>query len=388
MQYSTPPPEGRRIRPSFRRRVFFFHGGIAAVLLRVVTAPWRKFLSRRRGHDTVFIYEPYGMGDVLALQPLVIAHIEAGNKVVLAAKAEWREIVPPHALFTFVPVNQLYAAPEGGKKRNAGFFRTARMLRRFAAGARGIDVRGDVRSIMIMYLAGCGRVYTLPRYFTANDSYVVPFAAHRVKLQTNVSRRMLNASFAPEGVEYGRTSVKHLARLASPTSEIGRVGIIPMTPWAGKRWIPELWRETILKLRLENFTPVILCGPFETEIALQAADAEDLDIECMECDSVSRWVTELAKCGSVLSVNTGPMHLADALDKPLVVLEGSSRLPLWAPEGERAFVVHRQDLVECAPCHQVGDTAKCHRHCMALIRPGDVLEALRVVLRIPAPPSR
>lgn len=383
MQYSSPPPQECRIRPSFKRRVFFIAGGIVAVLLRFVTAPWRAVLARRHGHKRIFIYEPYGMGDVLALQPLAIAHLTAGNEVVLAARAEWRDIIPPHPKFTFLPLNQKYAAHDHKKKRYDDFLSASAAMRPFAKGACGIDVRGDVRSIVLMYMAGCGRVYTLPRYFTANDSMVVPFAAHRVKLRRNVSRRLLNASFAPEGVEYRRTSVTHLARMLSVPSDSGRVGIIPMTPWAGKRWIPELWRETIIKLRLENFDPVILCGPYETDSALAATAAGDLNIECLECDSVSRWVTELAKCGPVISVNTGPMHVADALDKPLVVLEGSSRLPLWAPEGDRAFVVHRQDMVECAPCHQVGDIAKCHRHCMAMIRPDDVLHALQVVLRIP-----
>ena len=52
--------------------------------------------------------------------------------------------------------------------------------------------------------------------------------------------------------------------------------------------------------------------------------------------------------------------------------------PYWAPEGERAFVVHHQTAAGCAPCHQVGD-AGCGRRCLALIRVDEVLEALRAV---------
>lgn len=381
MRYSSPPPQNRRIRPSFKRRVFFITGGVVAVILRFATVPWRRWLKRKYGANRVFIYEPYGMGDVLALQPLIISHLKAGAEVVLAARPEWAEIIPPHPKFTFLPLNQKYAAHDHKKKKYTDFLTAAATMRPYARGARGIDVRGDVRSIVLMYLAGCGRVYTLPRYFTANDSLVLPLAAHRVKLEKNVSRRLLNRSFAPEDVDYRRTTVTHLARMINVPSDSGRVGLIPMTPWIGKHWFPEFWREIIFQLRLENFDPVILCGPYEVDAALEATAAGDLNIECLECDSVSRWVTELAKCGPVISVNTGPMHLADALDKPLVVIEGSSRLPLWAPEGERSFVVHRQDVVKCAPCHQVGDTFECERQCMAMIHPHDVLAALQIVIK-------
>ena len=64
MQYSSPPPQGRRIRPSFKRRVFFITGGLAAVVLRLVTAPWRAVLSRKYGRNRIFIYEQIGRAHV------------------------------------------------------------------------------------------------------------------------------------------------------------------------------------------------------------------------------------------------------------------------------------------------------------------------------------
>jgi ADP-heptose:LPS heptosyltransferase len=155
-----------------------------------------------------------------------------------------------------------------------------------------------------------------------------------------------------------------------------RVGLVPLTPWAGKRWPPERWREIAQKLKASGRAPVVLCGPGERAAALAAAGCGADDVECREADGVRKWVALLAKCGAVVTVNTGPMHLADALDKPLVVIEGGSRLPLWAPEGERAFVVHHQTAAGCAPCHQVGDVG-CGRRCLALVRVDEVLEALR-----------
>ena len=386
MRYNIPPPApATRIVPSFARRAAFALGGIAAVAARLLTAPWRARLARRRGADApVFLYEPYGMGDVVALQPLVLAHLAAGRKVVLAAKPAWGCLVPPHPAFTFAPVSPAYTAYDPARKYR-GFFRDAwalaKALRPHAAGADAIDVRGDVRSLVILYLAGCGRVRTLPRYFTANDCRVAPFAAPFVELRRDVSRRRVNAAFAPPGAELQRPTLKHLMPAGVVVPDPRRVGLVPLTPWAGKRWPPERWREIAQKLKASGRAPVVLCGPGERAAALAAAGCGADDVECREADGVRKWVALLAKCGAVVTVNTGPMHLADALDKPLVVIEGGSRLPLWAPEGERAYVVHHQTAAGCAPCHQVGD-AGCGRRCLALVRVDEVLEALRAASQV------
>ncbi len=383
MQYSVPPDETVSIMPSFKRRVAFAACGLLAILVRIATAHRRAVLARKRNSKPIFLYEPYGMGDIIALQPLILSYLDSGRKVILATKPTWGEIIPPHPAFTFLPVSPAYTAYDVSKKYRGFFksaYRLAKSLQEHAAGSEGIDVRGDVRSIIILYLAGCGTVRTLPRYYTANDCRVMPFAAQRVQLLRGVSRRIANAAFAPLGTYLKRPNLAHLLPPAGIIPDFRRIGLVPLTPWEGKRWIPELWRETILRLRSEGFAPVLLCGPEETDAAFAAVGSEDLHLECREAKNVRSWVALLAKCCSIITVNTGPMHIADALDKPLVVLEGSSRLPLWAPEGDRAYVVHHQDVAGCAPCHQVGDSKKCHRRCMALIRPDEVMHALEEVL--------
>ncbi len=97
----------------------------------------------------------------------------------------------------------------------------------------------------------------------------------------------------------------------------------------------------------------------------------------MRVHDVHDWVAALARASAVVAVNTGPMHIAAALGKPVVLLEGPSRQPLWAPPCGRHAVVAHQGEVRCAPCHQVGDCLRCGRRCMALDTPEEVLSALR-----------
>jgi ADP-heptose:LPS heptosyltransferase len=371
------PPSTRPILPSWPRRAAFALLGVFAALVRVLTLPWR--VRRRDTHRRIVVLEPYGMGDVLALQPLVRAWCEAGREVVVGTRAEWHPLLVPHPNLTCLGVRPAWTAADPRRKYRGlwsgagGLPALTRRLRPVARGARGVDVRGDVRSVILLYLAGCGTVETLTHYFTANDCLVFPLAARRRPVDRTVERWRLNAVFAAdEGLSLEPPSVEHLR---SPVAESvpGRVGLVPLTPWIGKQWQPAAWREVAEGLRARGRTPVVLCGPGD-RAAATAAVGGALPVD--EVADVAGWVAALARCAAVLCVNTGPMHIAAALGVPLVVVEGSSRLPLWAPASATARVVHHQDVAGCAPCHQIGDTVRCASRCMALVGAAEVLAAL------------
>jgi heptosyltransferase-2 len=81
----------------------------------------------------------------------------------------------------------------------------------------------------------------------------------------------------------------------------------------------------------------------------------------------------LARCDAVVSSDSGPMHIADAVGVPMVAIFSSHNYPkVWAPMNARAVVIHHD--IECGPCWK----AECPvgNRCMANITPEEVLEAL------------
>jgi ADP-heptose:LPS heptosyltransferase len=86
-----------------------------------------------------------------------------------------------------------------------------------------------------------------------------------------------------------------------------------------------------------------------------------------------------AEADVVVTVDTGPLHMATALGTPLVGLYGPSPIAFtgpWAPASP--FVVLRRDL-PCAPCQ--GKDVVCQRNvCMEEITPTAVLAAARRLL--------
>ncbi len=373
-EYTNPLPGDIPIYPGPVGRAAYAAAGAAACMVRLATAPVRRYRPEQR---TAVFLESFGMGDAIALQPLVTAYLEEGFRVVLAVRAEWAEIFPEHSLLVKVPLGKSCSKKGGFARSLYGVSGASAALRPYSRGALGIDVRGDVRAVAALYLAGCGRVETLTRYYTANDCPVMPGAAVRRPIIRGVSRRVLNGVFLPAGSpELKRASLEHLLPEGGVSVQSGRVAIVPLSGWKGKDWLPERWEETVCGLSVCGFSPIVLCGPGQMQDAVRATGGK---AAVRECRSVREWVCELAACGAAVTVNTGPMHVAAALGCAVVLIEGTSRLPLWAPEAECSVVVHHQNAAGCAPCHQNDSNLAYAATCMAGVTAREVLRAFDIV---------
>ena len=229
-----------------------------------------------------------------------------------------------------------------------------------------------MRSVLALYAAGCVRVETLTHYVTANDCLVFPCAARRRPVRRDVVRWRLNGVFAPD-LPLSPPDLRFLRPAAVPEATRPCVALIPLSPWAGKRWRPEGWRDVARGLRDRGAEPYTLCGPDEEDAARAALG--DAGVPVRVCGDIAAWVGALSGASAAIAVNTGPMHVASAIGVRVILLEGSSRLPLWQPPCEPFAIVTHQADIPCAPCHQVGDGRRCHFRCMAAITADEVLNA-------------
>src|SRR5690606_18110846 len=69
-----------------------------------------------------------------------------------------------------------------------------RRFREMGKGAVGVDTRGDIRSVLLLYWAGCKRVISLSNYL-GSDLPMSPLAAEIVPFNNDLRRWELNASF-------------------------------------------------------------------------------------------------------------------------------------------------------------------------------------------------
>lgn len=373
------PPNPQLISVGWKRRLGGLGLGLAAGAVS---------LTRRGEPDgkRVVILEPYGMGDVISLEPLVHQLRAAGWQVQLAARPAWRELFPDAQVDGWCDFTAPWSRYESGQKYRLGALFGAELresraqLREAAAGAVGIDPRGDVRSVHLLWLAGCRQVWSLDRYL-GTDLALPKSAASRLPTDPKLSRWRLNLSFftalTGEPATERPPDLRHLIPAGVQPIE-RRIALVPVAPWRGKLWEPEKWRELVAGLHARGWQATGLCGPQQTAEA-RAALGEAIPVT--ECAGLAQWVSELARSSLVVTLDTGPMHLAAALGVPLVALFGQGLLPLWQPAGERSVVVSHQADADFRPCHPLEENWEQGARFMRRITVAEVLAAAEQVVR-------
>jgi ADP-heptose:LPS heptosyltransferase len=375
----------RKIHITTGRRFAAYALGGICLTLRAAT------IWRRQSHR-VLIYEPYGMGDILSLQPLVRLLCHKGLDVTVCGREPWKLLMPGDCKVQWVNACVPWAGYTIRNKYGnipavlSAMFRQIRALRPMATGSIGIDPRGDVRSILILRAAGCSRIISLSHYL-GTDLPVLPGIAERLTLPTEPCRWKQNIMLAqtlnlPVQGDMLPPNLQYLAQ--APIISPKMIGLIAVSPWPGKEWVPDHWRELESRLRNDGYNTVALCGP-QQEVALEQVMGSS--VTRVTCASVDAWCRQLAGLRAVVAVDSGPMHVAAALNVPTLALMGSSVVPLWSPASANSQVIHHQTAIPCAPCHQIGTCR--HQPCLAMARitVDEVYRRLLSILHSNPPPG-
>lgn len=357
-------------------------GGALGLLAATVARSRRGTTAPRR----VVLLEPYGMGDVISLEPLVRQLRGAGWQVQLAARPAWRELFPDGQVDGWCDFTAPWSRYESGRKYRLGALFGAELresrarLHEAAASAVGIDSRGDVRSVLLLRLAGCREVWSLDRYL-GTDLALPKSAAGRLAADPKLPRWRLNLSFFPaltgQPAAERAPDLRHLIPAGAQRVE-RRVALVPVAPWRGKLWEPAKWQEFITQLHARGWQSTGLCGPQQTPEARVALGEA---VPVTECASLAQWALELARSRLIVTLDTGPMHLAAALGVPLVALFGQGLLPLWQPAGERSVIVSHQADADFSPCHPLEENWEQGASFMRRIAVAEVLTAVERAVR-------
>ena len=123
-----------------------------------------------------------------------------------------------------------------------------------------------------------------------------------------------------------------------------------------KRWMPDRFAEAAARISEEIPSRwLLLGGPGDVEVAnrietkLRASIDDPRAIVNVAGKTTLMELCELIKfCRLLLTNDTGPMHLADAVGTPVVAIFGSTSAELTGPSGKYSRVV--REPVECSPC--------------------------------------
>ena len=144
--------------------------------------------------------------------------------------------------------------------------------------------------------------------------------------------------------------------------------LLPGTNWATKRWPIEHFAALVRPLR-ERFglRTVVAGGPGDAELARQLPDSLNL----AGATTLRQLVALLERAAVVVANDSGPMHIAAALGRPLVTPYGPTS-PIRTGPYRRLDTVIRLD-VPCSPCF----SRTCsHQSCLRWLGPEPVLNEI------------
>lgn len=135
--------------------------------------------------------------------------------------------------------------------------------------------------------------------------------------------------------------------------ETGRwIALLPGARWENKRWPVEHFAELVKRLSATqaDLKFVILGG--KADRALGAAIAAVNPSRCLDLTgrtSLPEMIEWLRLCELVITNDTGPMHIAAALRRPVIALFGPTDPRSTGPYGQAENVIQLTDL-PCVPC--------------------------------------
>lgn len=142
-----------------------------------------------------------------------------------------------------------------------------------------------------------------------------------------------------------------------------------------KRWPAKYFAELAKKLNGSGYDVWLIGSPRDTAIGeeILAASGGSCQNLCGKTDLAL--AIDLMACASLVVTNdSGLMHIAAALDKPMIALYGSSSPAFTPPLSDKAKVL-KLDL-ECSPCFQ-RECPLGHFNCMMHLTPQIVIQELR-----------
>lgn len=154
------------------------------------------------------------------------------------------------------------------------------------------------------------------------------------------------------------------------------LAVFPGARWETKLWPVERFAAAAERLIEAGVAVVLLGGPDEAERcqAIERRCASPV-VNLVGRTTVRQLAAVIARCDAVLCQDSAPMHLAVALDRPLVCLTGPTNPARTGPYRRGADVVRL--ALDCSPCYYRRLSRCPHGHrCMEELTVDPVVQAV------------
>jgi heptosyltransferase I len=208
-----------------------------------------------------------------------------------------------------------------------------------------VDLQGAIRSAVLARWSGARVIYGTiePRESPASLWYsrtASPRGTHVIEQNLSLAEAIVHKRLSAQQVDLPRDAQAE-RRIEQRLAEIGFDAFAILNPgagWGAKQWPVERYGRVASALGAHGVRCILNYGPGEEKLAREAESASEGAARAIEC-SISELIALTRRARLFVGGDTGPMHLAAALQVPVVAIFGPTDPARNGPFGTRSIVL-------------------------------------------------
>src|SRR5208337_2045970 len=175
---------------------------------------------------------------------------------------------------------------------------------------------------------------------------VITCGAHVIEQNFSLAEAVAQSRLSMPAVEFPRDQgAEHRIEEHLAAAGVGRFAILnPGAGWGAKCWPAERYAAVARALAALGVRSIANYGPGEEDLALEVEDASDGAAKALK-SSLTELIALTRRASLFVGGDTGPLHLAAALEIPVVAIFGPTDPARNGPYGTRSLVLRNPESV-------------------------------------------
>ncbi|MCK4403653.1 MAG: glycosyltransferase family 9 protein [candidate division Zixibacteria bacterium] len=339
--------------------------------------------------EKILIIRFSSLGDVILTTPVigVLKTKFPQSRIFFLTKAQYGDILRNDPrIFSLIEFD-----PRGRHKGISGFFKLIEKLRTYDFDLL-VDLHANLRSFFVRHptKSKIKLKYNkrwLSRFLMVHCKFLKIKAIHTVDSYMKVLKKMQINTPEKNPLIFLSRDDEESSRLFLLEQKVEKddivVGVHPGARWQTKRWDEGKFKQVCQDLIGRDNCKIMLLGDAGDEKLVEKIKQDLPNEKVINAVGLplGRFMSLIRRCDCLIINDSGPMHIASALQVPVVAIFGPTHPKLgFSPVGSKNMVLCAN--VKCSPCSLHGEKrcSKKSRFCMDLIGPEMVVEVVEGLL--------
>ena len=336
----------------------------------------------------IVIFDFHLIGDIVLLTAFLKSlRLKYNNQYIVLVAGSWSKDIlsnHPHLIDKIIYFNAPWVIYQHDLKTIINLIKLIKTLRAFHFDI-GIEMRGDMRQLCLMYLSNVKNI--VGYRFTGGKNFIthcVPddgVKKHLIDYHKQISKYLgcSTKNYIPQ--LWLSEKEWHEIRVNKKNNKRCIIGIHPGASLPLKMMPVDKISNIIKKLSKLNYDIIIFQGPKEKGLVENIVLKSDFNGIVFK-GSLKAYILKLASCNLVISMDSSCGHIAASIGIPVVVIFGPSPACFSHPIGNSVVNIQLPDnKVPCRPCDQKRCVHPIFKYCLSNISEDTIISKIMNILK-------